>query len=223
MSVAGFDYSYRCEKCGGVWMANWVVNNLASGKPVQVQPLKASVVSRLGGNVCPTDGARLVTPARGTVPEGLVVEKCSQCGWWWFPGDELFKFADAFKTKVAYVRVWERREWFVYAWPALVLVLMVMGLTASVSLVKNRQSTAINAGVGISEFVSIPWGEGRLEVRFKSDSVVNTIDYRQKGSGERVGVPVKLDGDVYQAVIEGLEPGEYVVAILDREFTVQVK
>ena len=220
--VVGLDESFRCEKCGGVWAANWVVNNLADGKALKIRPGGKSIVA-LGKNICPKDGVLLDRPAKGTVPEHIAAGVCRKCGWWWFSGDEVFSFAQAYKKKVDYVRVWQRTEWAVYVWPALGVLIMVVGLTASVNLVRERQQASIMAQAPVMDFVATDAGAGRLQVRFKSSRGLESIDYRRQGGGEWAMATTVREGDFYVVRLEGLEAGVYEVRVSGAEFFATVK
>lgn len=224
VSILGFDDSLRCPKCGGVWAANWVVNNLVAGKEMRIDPLGAKVDRGDGKSVCPQDGTLLVMPAREAVPEDMVIEKCEVCGGWWFPGDEIFKFKQAFRARQEYVRNWRKSDWMAYAWPALVLALMIAGVGGGVWLVRYRQQAAIQASYGVREFVVIDYGKGQVEIRFKADLPVTQAEYKLRSGKEWHEAPAEpLDGG-YVVKLTGLAGGqEYIVRVGGKEWRFTVR
>lgn len=223
VSVLALDNSFRCEKCKGFWVANWVVNNLASGKQPALTVVGVETKVGDGQNKCPTDGTNLISPPRDAVPEGLAAEKCLTCAWWWFPGDELFKFQQAFAAKSEYLRKWKKNDWTAYAWPALVLAILVGGLTGSVVLIKSRQEAVINAALGVREFVATPLGQGTVEIRFTSETHIQQAEYRNALSRDWTLADVSPEGNMYLIRLRNLEKGTYFVRIQSKEFEFEVK
>lgn len=143
-SAIGTDNSWRCPECGGVWMAAWVVNQVAEGKNLMLEAAKKEKL--VGGkNVCPADGkTELVRPADS--PEGVNCWSCGKCGWWWFDGDEIFEFAHAWIVKRGYIKTWERKEkWPQWVWPAIAVMVLTIGMMAGLALVRIRQQVGVPA------------------------------------------------------------------------------
>jgi len=224
VSILGFDDSLRCQKCGGVWAANWVVNNLATGKEMRIEPLLTKTETNEGKSTCPQDGTLLMTPAREAVPEDMVILRCDLCGGWWFPGDEIFKFKQAFRDKQAYLRSWRKVNWLTYAWPALVLALMVAGVGGGVWLVREQQRIISQASYGVKDFVVIDYGQGKVEMRFGAGEAVGEIEYRQtQAYAWHTAKAYETEGG-YKVTLPRLTPGvEYVVRIGSDQFKFKVK
>lgn len=222
-SVVEFDYSYRCSKCGGWWVPNWVVNNIADGRVVAAKEKAGLADGEIGKNLCPIDKTMLSVPGKGTVPDDLAVQKCSHCGWWWFPGNEIFKFSRAFEVKKSYVKLWNKNDWMAYAWPALVLVLMLLGVGGGVWLVRQRQQVAVPAAVGVREFLAVQRASGVVEVRFKSEVVVGEVEYCMAERRGCVVLKPEVEGEFYVVRLAGLEPGKYVMQVVGREYEFEVR
>jgi len=143
-SVVGTDNSWRCSGCGGVWMAPWVVNQIAEGKEVMI---KAEGKEKLTGgkNVCPADGETILSLPVDS-PEGVNCWSCGKCGWWWFDGDAVFEFRQAWEIKRGYAKTWERKAiWPQWVLPALAVLLLAIGMMAGLALVRIRQQVGVPA------------------------------------------------------------------------------
>lgn len=140
-SVTGLDESFRCDTCGGVWMAAWAVNRIAGGEKIVIRRERKQILVG-GGNRCPTDEVSLSTPE--DLPYGINAWQCQKCKWWWLAGDEVFRLAEAFaKKRLALAR---NRRPVAFALPALAaLVILLAGLAVALQLVQMRQQVGVPA------------------------------------------------------------------------------
>ena len=215
VSVVGFDDSLRCVKCGGLWVANWVVNNVADGKTIQVAKSNKLVQERNGSLTCPIDGNRLSGVSEESVPAGVRVLKCNACGGWWFEGDDIFEFAQAAFVKHEYLLRWKKKDVISLAWPAFALVLMLGGVVGGVYLVRSQQQVTTIASFGIYDLFIVNMGNNEVEIRFKSGQVIEKIGYRISGDINWSYVEVTKNNNEYVVVFTGLQAGDYEFQIGD--------
>lgn len=208
------DSSLRCEKCKGFWVANWVVNNVAAGKEIKADRAGVEPVFGQGTNRCPVDGTLLLNPPKGSIPDDLAAEKCITCSGWWFPGDELFNFQTAFKAKTNYLKQWKKGDWVSYAWPALVVAFLGVGIIGGVVLVKNRQQATISASIGVNEFVATTVSQGQVEIRFKAEHRIETVEYKRWDEVVYKTATVEIVNGWNLVRISGLSSGEYQMKIM---------
>lgn len=221
VSVIGFDDSLRCDKCGGVFVANWVVNNLAEGKEVNIQPTNGKLDG--GGSLkCPLDEALLSGVSEEVAPHGVRSMKCSVCGGWWFELNGIFDFAKAYKLKSDYLQTWKKTDFMNLAWPALVLVLLVGGVFGGVYLVRQEQQTTIIASYGIFDLTIIKLDRDEIEVRFKSKNRVDYVEYRMVGELDWMLVPVKTEGEYLVAGVDAMETGQYEIKVGDTTRVIEI-
>lgn len=125
-------------------MAPWVVNQIAEGKELTIGALGREKLTG-GKNVCPADGETMLSRPADS-PEEVNCWSCARCGWWWFVGDEVFKFKSAWEVKRGYMKTWERKEkWPQWVWPAVAVLLLAVGMMAGLALVKIRQQVGVPA------------------------------------------------------------------------------
>ena len=226
VSVTGFDDSWNCSKCGGYWLANWVVNNVADGKPLRVEPKNLKKAASGGLHSCPTDATTLTAAPEEMKPEGVEVGRCHLCGGWWFPGDSLFTFRRGYETKKEYMKAWKMPEWSRFAWPALALAVLVTGLGVTVNLVRQRTQMAVPAAsmLPVSDFVVAEVEPGKVVIWFKSSEAMDTIEYKKETDTEWVMMLVAINNGGYMVDVQGLESGAtYQVRIVEQEFTFMAK
>lgn len=203
-------------------MANWVVNNVATGKQLTISEMKEKTGGG-GDNKCPTDGVNLVGVGSDLVPEDISIKKCNQCGWWWFPESEVFKFVKAMNARREYVKLWNKSDWLNYAWPALALVVLMSGLVGAVAVVREQQRGVTQATERIKELSVVQVSSGTIEVRFKADVAVEKVEYKMTNELRFRSVNVNLEGEYMVAKISGLRKGLYVVRVMERESRLEVK
>lgn len=223
-AVVDMDHSFRCESCGGTWVAPWVVNRVAEGETVTISPREVARGGlQMGTATCPEDQVKLVAVSTEQVPYDLRVLKCDKCGWWWFPGNDLFLFQDAYEVKRNYYRMWRKPELLKWVLPALAVLVLVVGLSGGVALVKNSSQTTIGASVGVTQFSVTYLGESRELVAFKTERIIETVEQRKVGELNWEQVPVKWQGGEYVVRLTNLEYGaEYEVRILGKIYTFTV-
>lgn len=222
VTIDVLDNSYRCDRCKGFWVANWVVNNMAAGK--EIQAVRSGLVNKSdqGTNKCPLDGTLLISLPKDVVPEGLSAGKCITCAGWWFPGDELFNFQTAMRTKENYIKQWHRKDWMTYAWPALVVGVLLVGIGGGVKLINDRQQASINASVGVSQFVPIIQGQGEAEIRFKTQVSVGQVEYKKVQDEQWQTVGISLENGWYVVRLSGLDKGQYIMRILEKDYNFSI-
>jgi len=178
--VTNIDKSYRCENCGGFWVEAWVVNRVAEGQMRELPEVKPNPAKYMGkSHQCPVDNTPLFGDNSEQIPPEVVAVKCSHCGWWWFGADNLFKFKRAYEAKVNYLKWWKgRREVTMLALPAILMLVMVVGLTGAIINLKNRQSVGVTASA-VVEFKSDYKGGGKETVRFRTDKDLSWVSFRK--------------------------------------------
>jgi len=227
VAVTGFDDSHQCPKCGGLWVANWVVNNVAAGKPIKAETAGGESGLAAGvqpTNICPLDRSKLSAPAAETMPTGVAALRCEMCGGWWFGKGELQKLQSAYLARAEYERQWKKPNWTAFAWPALVLAIMVAGIGGSVTLVRQQQRAAIQASYGVREMVVLNLGRGEVEIRFKANVPIGTAEFRKSDSRVWSEVGVEQEEGGFKIRLKGLAADqEYLVRIAEKEYKFTVR
>lgn len=217
--ITNIDKSFRCENCGGFWVEPWVVNRVAEGQ-MRDFPAVKSEVSRFSGktNKCPVDGFLLYGDSSEQIPPEVVAVKCSHCGWWWFGGDNLQKFKKAYEAKVTYLKWWKgKREVTMLALPAILVLLLVVGLSVGTSILQVSQKPNVSASAVVYDFGYNYLGKGRVSLSFLSDKPVTLVSVRELASDVWGPVEVNIntegkyevmltnlkENSVYQVQIEG--------------------
>ncbi len=222
VSVIGIDESFRCARCGGFWVPNWVVNALAEGKSLEVKE-HAGESPAGGTNACPTDGWILNSPHRELVPEGFVAGVCDACRNWWFPHNSLFTFYEAMKAKREYTLQWNKDGLKKVALPALSLIFVIGAVATSIVLVQLPQRVGISASSEASGIAIVFIGQGDVDIVFASSMPVSNILYRPAGQLNYSTVPVQFDGRRYRASLRKLTPGNYIYKIFEREYPLVIE
>ena len=228
VAVTGFDKSFRCKGCGGTWMEGWVPNSLAEGKELKItnwQPVVAKAETKTGGVNCPADSQPLFGYAGEEMPAEVTAFKCSHCGWWWFPADNLLKFKKAYEAKVNYLKFWKRKsEAALMVLHILMVLVLMVGLGVSVVNVSKNQATKVRAGSSV-EFRAEYKGNGEAQLRFRLNKPVEFILLRQLGQEVWGPVPVRPEGDGgFLVTLTGLPKAEvYQVQIEGKRYYFQTK
>lgn len=220
MGVAGDSgEAFRCYRCGGFWVNGWMVNRINS----KILDRFAGEVKEgvwVGSGACPTDGTKLERFVGESVPMGVTALRCSKCGWWWFPGDNLFKYKPAQEAKINYFKSWGlAADVSAMLLPVLTVAVLLAGTYIGLQLVKTRQQVAVPAVSPIKE-VSMTYVGGGVElVGFTSAVRVTQVEYRRIEEVMWRGVEVTEEGGFYMVRIENLtEELTYKLRILDQEY-----
>ncbi|OGD04286.1 hypothetical protein A2989_04570 [Candidatus Amesbacteria bacterium RIFCSPLOWO2_01_FULL_48_25] len=137
----------RCGRCGGWWTNGSVVNEATMMEllkwPGKMIAGKWMVV---GEERCPRDRQLLMKYEGESVPFNVSVKRCTKCGWWWWPGDELYRFKPAQEVKKDYFRLWGKMaETGSLLLPLLIIAVILSGLVAGLMLVQIRQQVGVPA------------------------------------------------------------------------------
>lgn len=218
VSLGGIDQSFRCFTCGGVFLHGKTANGLPESalnnwNSIAVDP----ELLKMGENTCPRDNSKLETYAGEGVPEDIIVRRCNQCKWWWFPTDTLFRFKPAQAARQRHMKAMGMAATLA----AIALPLMV--LTVIVGATFTRQQVNISAGAGVTNFAATYLGNGEEVVSFTSGSDIDTIVIR-KSNGAWTDLPVAKKGNNYSVEISQLDEGEsYELVIAGKIFKFQTK
>lgn len=165
-------------------MEGWVANKIADSEMNEFDAAKPDVNKFAGKtNVCPTDKSPLFGYTGDDIPEDVVAMKCSHCGWWWFPGNNLQKFKKAYDAKKNYFKLWAKKSKSVMmALPIIMMLFLVVGLGVSVVNISKEQRSAVKAGTNTGGFTATYRGNGIMEVRFTSDEELQRVLFKKLGS-----------------------------------------
>lgn len=202
--------SYRCLRCGGFWVNGWLVNNL-----------RASDLERWPGinndgswmalttDECPNDASKIEPYAGEQVPVGVVVKRCTKCGWWWFPANNLFKFKPAQEAKASYFKLWGNlANLSTVLLPIMAVVVLVVGTVASVRLIQDQQQPDISATETVSDLRVINVGGGEAVVTFKTKAGGPAyVEFRRAGDPNRMRVEVVPENGIGSVKVSGLVSG----------------
>lgn len=214
--------SYRCYRCGGFWIDGWLANRINS-KMLDKWPNVGGMhgVANNGTDSCPVHPhMKLDRYVGDSVPQNLVVKRCSLCKWWWFPHNNIFQFKPAQEAKLNYYRAWgmpaDLRGLML---PVLSLLVLVSGGVVAVQLVRQQQTAILDASGVATNVVMTYLGEGRALISFTSLIDVTEIEFRSTNTNRWTPILVELENGVYQVVVTGLSEGEsYKVRILGRVY-----
>jgi len=224
--VTNIDKSFRCKNCGGFWIENWVVNRVAEGQMRELPEVKTEVAKFVGKtNQCPVDSSPLFGDNSSQIPPEVTAEKCSHCGWWWFPADNIFKFKKAYEAKTNYLKWWKgHREVTMLAIPAILVLVMAVGLSLGVYNLTHTQGTGVIAA-SVTEFRAEYLGGGVEVVRFKTGETISFVSFRKLA--DEVWGPTELsktnDG-WYETRLQGLDEDQiYQMQIAGKRFYFKTK
>lgn len=210
IAVVGIDDSFRCEKCGGVWVEGWVINSMAEGKELRITRYDIrDTIKDVGQLICPEDGSKLgLGSGGGTLPEGIVMYKCYKCRKWWLPGEAIFELADAFAVRKEYMKSWKKKsDLSVFTLPVILTAVLILGLGMIIRQVQLRQMLLTQAAVVRSTDVRY-LGEGRAEVKMMVNGDLGVVEYRLEGEREWQQAATVSQGQWQVAVITGVTPGQ---------------
>lgn len=141
------------------------------------------------------------------VPPEVVALKCSHCGWWWYPANNLAKFKRAYEAKNSYLKWWRKKSDFtVMALPVLLVMVLAVTLGITVGNITRQQIVGTKASAGAIEFKASYLGGRREEIRFKLNKELRMVMVK-KLQDEMWG-PVEVDviGDGwYGATINNID------------------
>lgn len=201
--------SYRCYRCGGFWLEGWLANRIST-KTLDKWPQTGIARSWAGNGTdeCPTHvGMQLQRFIGDSVPADMVVKRCRQCGWFWFPGNTLFSFKPAQEAKTTYYRLWNLPPAAAgLMLPIAALVILIGGGVVAIKLVRDQQYAFINASGVVSEFTVTDLGSGKVIVSFRSQLPLTAIQYRRAGETEWTTVVTHSANNLYELNLSGLTP-----------------
>jgi len=212
--------SFRCYRCGGFWLESWLANRVKS-KLLDKWP-QSGITRSVAGNgsdECPLHVGTTLERFRGdSVPADMVVKKCRQCNWWWFPGNTLFEFKPAQEAKINYHRLWNLPSTVGgLMLPLVALVVLLAGGVIAVTLVRQQQYISSNASSPVNEFTAVYVGNDQIVVSFKSSTLISQIEYRQVGDADWMTVPISGSNGFYQLEIQKPEESaNYEFRIIDK-------
>lgn len=212
--------SYRCYRCGGFWLEGWLANRVST-KTLDKWP-QTGIARAWAGNgtdECPTHvGMQLQRFIGESVPADMVVKRCRQCGWFWFPGNTLFSFKPAQEAKTNYYRLWNLPPSTAgLMLPIAALVVLIGGGLVAIKLVRDQQYALINASGVITEFTAVYEGNGQVTLSFKSVLPVKFIDLRKAGDSAWTTIMITPQDQQYQFNLAGLSEGtEYELKIFNK-------
>ncbi len=214
--------SYRCYRCGGFWIEPWLANRVQA-KFLDKWPQTgiARAWSGHGSDECPLHvGTKLDRYTGESVPRDLVVKRCRQCRWWWFPANTIFAFKPAQEAKVNYYRLWGLPpDLSGMLLPVAGLIILIAGAAVAVKLVRQQQYVLINANGPVRNFAATYLGNGRAAVTFVSQGKITQISYRRQGQTDWMLIPVAGSINVYRFELQNLAPNSiYEVEILGNIF-----
>lgn len=200
--------SYRCYRCGGFWLDGWLANRVKS-RMLDKWP-QTGVGRAWAGNgtdECPLHvGTKLERYRGDSVPLDMVVKKCHQCGWWWFPGNTIFEFKPAQEAKINYHRLWNLpASSGGLMLPIAALVVLLAGAVIATRLVSQQQFIYTNAASVVSEFSSTYLGNGQAMISFMSQTKLTEVEFKRLGDSEWKLVPVSSETYFYELDLNGLE------------------
>ena len=109
VTLSGIDKSFRCFRCGGIWVKDTTLKELSIKALEDWKPIVFENSILLAGvNRCPQDNEiQLDKFVSKKVPETWNVRKCERCMGWWWPTDTLFRVKNVVENNSGYMRVLE--------------------------------------------------------------------------------------------------------------------
>lgn len=108
ITLTGIDKSYRCFRCGGIWVKDNTLSELSIKALEDWRPIKFENLDLTAGvNLCPEDQIDLNKFKSNKISENWNVRNCDKCKGWWWPTDTLFRVKDVVENNSGYVRVKE--------------------------------------------------------------------------------------------------------------------
>lgn len=222
ISIANFDTSFRCIKCGGFFTQSWVVNRMPD-KAMDHWPVMEydRLMAKLGSGECPRDKKLMERYVGPSVPKEVTVFVCKDCKWWWWPEDTLNRYKPAQTAKKDYFKTWGKvMTATLVMLPMLGILVLVGGVGVALNLMQSNQRTVVNAGSGIRNFSAVYLGGGKAIISFSGQQKITTLSYRQGGEIKWMRAEVSWENGVSIVRLENLEKNSiYVVDILGGEYT----
>jgi len=108
VTLSGIDKSFRCFRCGGIWIKDNTlielsIKALEGWKPIVFE----NSILLAGDNRCPLDDIELKKFISSKISENWNVRKCERCMNWWWPTDTLFRVKNVVQNNNGYLRVKE--------------------------------------------------------------------------------------------------------------------
>ena len=108
VTLSGIDKSFRCFRCGGIWVKDNTLGELSIKALEDWKPIIFESSILLSGNDrCPQDENMLKAFKNHKVPETWNVRRCDKCSGWWWPTDTLFRVKDVVQNNDGYLRIKE--------------------------------------------------------------------------------------------------------------------
>jgi Zn-finger nucleic acid-binding protein len=210
ITLTGIDKTWRCFRCGGVWMRSNTADELPIGALEGWKPIEFDETILLAGdNHCPVDGGNLMSYESQGVSREWNVRQCQRCRSWWWPADTLFRLKRVAGDVGNYTRISRVLRNLGVAMAVVVTGLILGGgLITGMGLVKARQKVLVPAEGDVADFSAAYIGGGVAVLAFRSEVRLESIRVRQFGVGEWQSAKLDLAGDQYISRITGLEEGE---------------
>jgi hypothetical protein len=150
----------------------------------------------------------------------MVVQRCSRCGKWWFPGDSLFSYKPAVEAKINYLHQWGiTSDVASLVLPVLMVAVLIMGTVAGVGLVRKQQQARVAASLGLRELAVTYLGGGKGLIVFKVNQPVSEVEYKPVGGWTWNKVAVTPKDGYYMGNLTGLVEGkDYYIRVVGKEF-----
>ncbi len=217
----------RCFRCGGFWIDSYTANGLSAQSLSMWRRITVDPMWIKGGEGrCPADGTVLVRYTGDNLPPNVVASRCTRCGKWWFPADNLFTFKPALEAKVNYFRAWGYTgDLAQIGLPILAAVILIGGIAAGVNLSRRRTQNAVPAVGEISRVAVSYVGEGEaVAVFWNSGPAVVNVSYQETGSQLWQQASVGCQEQLCQARLVNLVQGAgYEVQIAGEVYTFVAK
>ena len=108
VTLSGIDKSFRCFRCGGIWVKD---NTLGELSIKALEDWKPVVFERdlliAGKNRCPQDEKELKQFSNSRITGTWNVRKCDECLGWWWPMDTLFRVKEVIAQGSGYTKIKE--------------------------------------------------------------------------------------------------------------------
>lgn len=218
--MTGFDESFRCMVCGGFWMQSWALTQAGTEKKDGLRRMGLKPDPVLYSGKCPKDGVDLRSETSELIPAGIGAKKCPNCGWWWLSGDSFFDLQAAIIARKNYEKWWGKpMEAVMLFAPAVLVVVMAVGLAYGVNVVRQRTQISVPAKTEEIRAKISYVGGGRVMIDIVSEEKISEIELVMKGEESGLRMETVFENGRYKAVTDGLKEGsDYIIRVGGRSF-----
>lgn len=220
--VAGAGDSYRCGKCGGVWVQDRIVRMIRDepsvGLHIRRYDLRNKKPEKNNNLTCPADGRRMSGENHDEMPPEVAVWKCHGCNWWWLPGNSVFELGEAFRIKTEYDQQWGIKKPVVKLMlPMLLLLLFVGSWLGAVYIFRNAQELQLALRSPIEGKISVIYlGENKAELKFKARTEIQSAMIRRYNDMDWSPVNIVSEGNFRAIWVDKVQSGEKLWLSLDQ-------